>query len=145
MILAFALAVAILFGAGAYLLLQRDLVRVSAGVILISQSAVVAIIGSSQSRGTAPIDVRPDEQVSDPLTQAMALTALVIGLATVALLLALVHRALVVLGADGPDDEEAAPDAEDPADSTDSTDATGGADPTPDSGRVDRPGGRRTR
>jgi multicomponent Na+:H+ antiporter subunit C len=34
--------------------------------------------------------------VSDPLPQALALTALVIGLATVALLLALVHRAIVV-------------------------------------------------
>jgi multicomponent Na+:H+ antiporter subunit C len=40
--------------------------------------------------------VVPGEAVSDPLPQALALTALVIGLATVALLLALVHQAIVV-------------------------------------------------
>ena len=97
MILAFALAAAVLFGAGAYLLLKRDLVRVVAGVMLISQAALVTIIGSSLSRGRAAIDPAAGaETVSDPLPQALALTALVIGLATVALLLALVHRVVVV-------------------------------------------------
>ncbi|HEY6747860.1 MAG TPA: NADH-quinone oxidoreductase subunit K [Mycobacteriales bacterium] len=96
MILAFALAAAVLFGSGAYLLLKRDLVRVVAGIMLISQAATVTIIGSSLSHGRAAIGVRPGEVVSDPLPQALALTALVIGLATVALLLALVHRVIVV-------------------------------------------------
>ncbi len=96
MILAFALAAAVLFGCGAYLLLKRDLVRVVAGIMLISQAALVTIIGSGLSHGRASIEVRPDEVVSDPLPQALALTALVIGLATVALLLALVHRVVTV-------------------------------------------------
>jgi len=95
-IFAIALAAAVLFGCGAYLLLKRDLVRVVAGIMLISQSATVTIMGSSLSRGSAAIDVRPGEAVSDPLPQALALTALVIGLATVALLLALVHRVVMV-------------------------------------------------
>ena len=97
MILAFALAAAVLFGCGAYLLLKRDLLRVVAGIMLISQSAMVTIIGSSLSRGRAAIGVQPGDVVSDPLPQALALTALVIGLATVALLLALVHRVVVGL------------------------------------------------
>lgn len=96
MILAFALAAAVLFGCGAYLLLKRDLVRVVAGIMLISQCALVTIVGSSMSHGRAAIAVQPDTVVSDPLPQALALTALVIGLATVALLLALVHRVMVV-------------------------------------------------
>jgi multicomponent Na+:H+ antiporter subunit C len=96
MILAVALAAAILFGCGAYLLLKRDLVRVVAGIMLISQAATVTIMGSSLTRGSAAIGVRPGDAVSDPLPQALALTALVIGLATVALLLALVHRVVVV-------------------------------------------------
>ena len=96
MILALALAAAILFGGGAYLLLKRDLIRVVAGVMLISQAAVVTLLGSSLSRGRAPIAVVPGRPVADPLPQALALTALVIGLATVALLLALVHRVVVV-------------------------------------------------
>jgi multicomponent Na+:H+ antiporter subunit C len=95
-IIAFALAAAVLFGCGAYLLLKRDLVRVVAGIMLISQCALVTIIGSSMSHGRAAIAVQPGAGVSDPLPQALALTALVIGLATVALLLALVHRVVVV-------------------------------------------------
>ncbi|MEU4766400.1 NADH-quinone oxidoreductase subunit K [Actinosynnema sp. NPDC023794] len=96
MILAFAVAAAVLFGSGAYLLLKRDLIRMVAGIMLISQSAVVTIIAAGLSRGRAAIAVAPGDEVSDPLPQALALTALVIGLATVALLLALVHRAIVV-------------------------------------------------
>lgn len=96
MILAFALVAAVLFGSGAYLLLKRDLIRMVAGIMLISQSAVVTLLASSLTRGQAAIGVRPGDQVSDPLPQALALTALVIGLATVAMLLAMVHRAIVV-------------------------------------------------
>ncbi len=96
MILAFALAAAVLFGCGSYLLLKRDLVRVVAGIMLISQCALVTLIGSSLTRGRAAIAVAPGAIVSDPLPQALALTALVIGLATAALLLALVHRAVLV-------------------------------------------------
>jgi multicomponent Na+:H+ antiporter subunit C len=115
MILAVALAAAVLFGSGAYLLLKRDLVRVVAGIMLISQSATVTIMGSSLSRGSAAIRVRPGDAVSDPLPQALALTALVIGLATVALLLALVHRVVVVFRT-AERDELAAGEAEHEAD-----------------------------
>lgn len=94
--LAIAATAAILFGGGAYLLLQHELVRVSAGIVLISQSAVLTIIGSGLSRGRAAISPAPGEPVSDPIPQALALTALVIGLATVALLLALVNRVVTV-------------------------------------------------
>ena len=90
--LAFALAAATLFGTGAHLLLSRDLVRVVVGVVLISQSAVLTLIAAGLSRGRAPIYPLPDAEVSDPLTQAMALTAIVIGLAMTALLLGLVYR-----------------------------------------------------
>ncbi|ACU98011.1 sodium:proton antiporter [Saccharomonospora viridis] len=93
--LAIAGTAALLFGSGAYLLLQHELVRVTAGIVLISQSAVLMIIGSSLFRGKAPL-VPTDDQVADPLPQALALTALVIGLATVALLLALMNRVTTV-------------------------------------------------
>jgi multicomponent Na+:H+ antiporter subunit C len=95
-ILVFSLAAAVLFGCGAYMLLKRDLVRVVAGIMLISQCATLTLIGSSMTRGRAALAVPPGVVVSDPLPQALALTALVIGLATVALLLALVHRVVVV-------------------------------------------------
>lgn len=90
--LVFALAVAVLFGTGVYLLLSRELVRVVLGVVVISQAATLTIIASGLTRGAAPIYPLPDGPISDPLSQAMALTAIVIGMAVTALLLALVLR-----------------------------------------------------
>jgi multicomponent Na+:H+ antiporter subunit C len=90
--LAFALAASVLFGTGAYLLLNRDLVRVVLGVVVISQASTLTLIASGLTRGAAPIRPLPEGAVSDPLSQAMALTAIVIGLAVTALLLVLVLR-----------------------------------------------------
>ena len=90
--LVFALVAATLFGTGAYLLLNRDLVRVVLGVVLISQAAVLTLIASGLTRGAAPIYPLTERVVSDPLSQGMALTAIVIGLAVTALLLVLVLR-----------------------------------------------------
>lgn len=90
--LVFALGAAVLFGTGAALLLDRDLVRVVFGVVLVSQAAVLTLVASGLSRGSAPIYPLAGDSVSDPLSQAMALTAIVIGLAVTALLLALVLR-----------------------------------------------------
>lgn len=93
--LAFALTAATLFGTGAYLLLNRDLVRMVFGVVLISQASVLTLIAAGVTRGSAPIYPLDDPPVSDPLSQAMALTAIVIGLAVTALLLVLVLRVVV--------------------------------------------------
>ena len=90
--LLFALAAATIFGTGAYLLLNRDLVRLVLGIVLISQAAVLTLIASGLSRGAAPIYPLSKRTLSDPLSQAMALTAIVIGLAVTALLLVLVLR-----------------------------------------------------
>ena len=90
--LIFALVAATLFGSGAYLLLNSDLVRVVLGVVLISQAAVLTLIASGLTRGAAPIYPLTEREVSDPLSQAMALTAIVIGLAVTALLLVLILR-----------------------------------------------------
>jgi multicomponent Na+:H+ antiporter subunit C len=90
--LVFALAASALFGTGAYLMLDRDLVRVVFGVVLVSQAAVLTLVASGLARGSAPIYPLPKGSVSDPLSQAMALTAIVIGLAVTALLLVLILR-----------------------------------------------------
>jgi multicomponent Na+:H+ antiporter subunit C len=92
MTLAFAMTAATLFGTGAYLLLQRDLVRVVLGVVVISQASVLTLIASGLTRGPAPIYPVSRRELSDPLSQAMALTAIVIGLAVTAVLLVLVLR-----------------------------------------------------
>lgn len=98
MIVVFAFVVAVLIGSGAYLLLERDVVRLVLGLMLISQGAVLTLIASSLGRGAAPIYPLPEGAVSDPLSEAMALTAIVIGLAVTALLLALVVRVVRAFG-----------------------------------------------
>lgn len=88
-----ALVVAVLFGTGASLLLKPDLFRVVAGLMLISNAASLTVIASGLRRGQAAIyPLVPGEPVADPLTQAMTLTALIIGFATTALLLAMAYR-----------------------------------------------------
>ena len=98
--LLFALAAASLFGTGAYLLLNRDLVRVVLGVVIVSQASTLTLIASGLTRGEAPIHPLSDGPVSDPLSQAMALTAIVIGLAVSALLLVLVLRVVRAFGSE---------------------------------------------
>ncbi len=97
MILYTALVISVVFASGTFLLLQRDLTRVVVGIILISNSAILFIIAAGLARGEPAIYPLPEggEQglgVSDPLVQAMALTALIIGFGVAALLLAMVYR-----------------------------------------------------
>ena len=96
MILYSALVFAAVFASGTFLLLQRDLTRVVVGIILVSNSAVFFIISAGLTRGAAPIHpLEGAGSVSDPLVQAMALTALIIGFGVAALLLAMVYRLYV--------------------------------------------------
>jgi multicomponent Na+:H+ antiporter subunit C len=91
-----ALVFAAAFASGTFLLLQRDLTRVVVGIILVSNSAVLFIISAGLTRGAPPIHpLEGAGSVSDPLVQAMALTALVIGFGVAALLLAMVYRLYV--------------------------------------------------
>lgn len=92
MTLAISVAVAAVFGAGVFLVQQRDLFRVVIGLILISNAAILFIIAAGLIRGKVPILPLPEGGVSDPLVQAMALTALVIGSSVAALLLSLAYR-----------------------------------------------------
>ena len=98
--LVFALAAAMLFGVGSYLILQRDLVRLALGVVVISQAAVLTLVASSLEVGVPAIYPLAEGAVSDPLSQAMALTAIVIGMAVTALLLVLILRVAIAFRSD---------------------------------------------
>jgi multicomponent Na+:H+ antiporter subunit C len=88
-----AAVIAVIFGAGAFLMLKPDLFRVVIGMVLISNAANLSLVAAGLSRGRAPIHPLPrGETVSDPLVQAMTLTAIVIGFGVTALLLALAYR-----------------------------------------------------
>lgn len=93
MILLFAAVVGVLFGSGAYLMLKADLFRVVVGMVLVSNAANLTLMSAGLTRGVAPTYPLPEgEAVSDPLVQAMTLTAIVIGFAVTALLLSLAFR-----------------------------------------------------
>lgn len=96
MIFVQALGVAVLFGAGAYLMLKRDLIRVVAGMVLISNAANLYLMSAALTRGREPIyPLVEGGSVSDPLVQAMTLTAIVISFGVAALLLSIVYRVYV--------------------------------------------------
>ena len=125
-----AATVAVLFGTGAYLMLKRDLIRVVAGVILLSNAVNLFIMSIGLSRGRAPIHPLPaDGRVSDPLVQAMTLTAIVISFGISALLLALVYRVYAVYAADRSPGEAA--EAAGAADARSGDSAAGGEEPVP--------------
>ncbi|MGI8404357.1 MAG: sodium:proton antiporter [Thermomicrobiales bacterium] len=87
----FSLGVAILFGAGCYLLLKRDLIRLIVGITLIGNAANLFIMSASLQRGAAPV-LPLDGPFADPIVQSMTLTAIVISFSVSTLMLALVYR-----------------------------------------------------
>ena len=90
--LLFSVTIGALFGTGVFLLLKPDLFRVVVGLVLVSNAANLTLMASGLTRGEAPIaPVGAEDAVADPLVQAMTLTALVIGFAVTALLMAVAY------------------------------------------------------
>ncbi|MDH6224421.1 MULTISPECIES: Na(+)/H(+) antiporter subunit C [Streptomyces] len=99
-----ALVVGALFAAGVHLLLQRSLMRIVLGIILLGHGANLLLLEAGGPLGEPPITGGgPDVDVdaySDPLPQAMALTAIVITFGVTTFLLALSHRSWRLTGHD---------------------------------------------
>ena len=85
--------VAALVAAGVYLLLERSLTRIIIGVVLMGNGINVLFLLAGGEAGGAPIvGTTPTDRMSDPLPQAMVLTAIVITLGMTAFLLAMAYR-----------------------------------------------------
>jgi multicomponent Na+:H+ antiporter subunit C len=100
-----AFVAAALFGIGTYLLLQRKLSRIIIGLGLLTHGANLLLI-TAGTRGDPPIigEGSPAD-FSDPLPQALALTAIVITFGVTTLLLALAYRSWLLTRDDEvPDD-----------------------------------------
>src|SRR5690606_36964276 len=97
--------IGVLFAAGVSLLLERSLTRVLMGVLLLRNGVNLLILAGGHS-GVAPIvGAEPDSPMSDPLPQAMILTAIVITLGMAAFLLTLAYRSWQLLGHDEVQDD----------------------------------------
>ena len=85
--------IGVLVAAGVYLLLERSLSRVLIGLVLIGNGVNLSFLVAGGAAGGAPIvGTTPVGEMSDPLPQAMVLTAIVITLGMTAFLLALAYR-----------------------------------------------------
>ncbi|WP_136690129.1 sodium:proton antiporter [Halorhabdus amylolytica] len=89
-----AIVLGLLFALGTFLVLRKDVVRVVWGVTIISQAANVYLVTMGGLRGAVPIISHGGAhgEVTDPLVQALVLTAIVIGFGTTAFALVLTYR-----------------------------------------------------
>lgn len=97
-----------LFAAGVYAMLERSLTRVLIGFLLLGNAANLFLLIVMGAPGIAPFfgDAEAAE-MSDPLPQALTLTAIVITFAVSAFLLALIYRSWQLGQADTVEDDEA--------------------------------------
>lgn len=101
-----ALTIAVLFATGFYLLLQRSLMRVLIGVVVLGHGTNLLLQLAGGPPAAPPIlGTVPAEAIGDPLPQALALTAVVITFALTTFLLALGYRAFVLVGHDEVQDD----------------------------------------
>lgn len=99
--LTMALVLGVLYSVGFYLLMQRSLMRILIGIVVLGHGSnlLLQLAGGAPAR-PAILNGPPVEEMSDPLPQAMALTAIVITFALTTFLLALAYRSWSLLGHD---------------------------------------------
>jgi multicomponent Na+:H+ antiporter subunit C len=99
------IVVGVLFAAGVTLLLERNLTRVILGFAMLGNAVNLLILLGGAYGGPPIVGVTPEPRMSDPLTQAMILTAIVITLAMTAFLLAMAYRSWLLTGHDNVQDD----------------------------------------
>ncbi len=107
MTITLAITVGVLYAAGTYLLLQRTLTRIVIGLALMGHGANVLLLMAAGGPGAVPLigDTAPEQAFTDPLPQALALTAIVITFGVIAFLLALAYRSRALTGNDIVEDD----------------------------------------
>lgn len=104
--LALLAVVGVLVGSGVYLVLERSLSRIIVGFALLSNGINLLLLVAGGRAGGAPlIGTTEPEDMSDPLPQAMGLTAIVITLGLTAFALAMAYRSWQLNGHDEVQDD----------------------------------------
>jgi multicomponent Na+:H+ antiporter subunit C len=88
----FAIATGVMFGLGVFQLLRRDMVKSAMGFYILFTAINLLFFAVGAFNGQAPAYTEAAEtaQVSDPLVQALILTAIVISFGSYAILLGLI-------------------------------------------------------
>lgn len=93
--------IGIVFTVSIYLFLSKSLLRVIFGTLLLSHGVHLLLMTMSElQRGAAPILSLGAESYTDPLPQALVLTAIVISFGVTSLLLVLAYRTYKVYKTD---------------------------------------------
>ncbi len=100
-----AFVTAVLFACGSWLLMQRRLSRIIIGIGLLGHGANLLLVTAGGGPGRAPIIGEGSGDYSDPLPQALALTAIVITFGVTAFLLALGFRSWQLTRDDAVEDD----------------------------------------
>jgi multicomponent Na+:H+ antiporter subunit C len=100
--------IGVLYAAGLYMMMRRSIVKIILGLVLLGHAANLLIFASGGlSRGAPPLIPPGQEaltgQFSDPLPQALILTAIVIGFGVQAFAMVLFKRLYQRTGADDVD------------------------------------------
>jgi multicomponent Na+:H+ antiporter subunit C len=103
------IVMAVLFACGVYAMLERSLTRVLIGFLLLGNATNLLLLIVMGQPGIAPFfgAAATTDEMSDPLPQALTLTAIVITFAVSAFLLALIYRSWQLGQADTVEDDEA--------------------------------------
>jgi multicomponent Na+:H+ antiporter subunit C len=98
---------AVMFACGVFLLLERSMTRVLLGFLLVGNATNLLILIMGGVAGVAPIveDGVETGEMSDPLPQALILTAIVITFGVSAFLMALIYRSWRLSKDDDVDDD----------------------------------------
>ena len=99
-----AVLIGVLAGTGTYLVLHPSLTRIILGLGLLGNAVNLLILTSGDGPGEAPIIGREGE-FTDPVPQALVLTAIVIGFGVISFLLAMAYRAWTIAGSDEVEDD----------------------------------------
>jgi len=90
------LLMAVLYAAGVYVMLERSITRIVIGFVLVGNATNILLLLMAGRPGVSAFwgDGSPTaEEMTDPLPQALILTAIVINMGITAFLLALIYRA----------------------------------------------------
>ncbi|PRY69017.1 multisubunit sodium/proton antiporter MrpC subunit [Glaciihabitans tibetensis] len=103
------IVMAVMYACGIFLLLERSMTRVLLGFLLVGNATNLLILIMGGEAGLAPIvgNGVTAEEMSDPLPQALILTAIVITFAVSAFLMALIYRSWRIEQDDDLDDDAA--------------------------------------
>ena len=104
--LTLALVAGVLVTSGVYLLTERSLTRVLVGVVVMSNGVNILFLVAAGPAGNPPLlDLFAADSMTDPLPQAMVLTAIVITMAVSAFVVTMAYRSFQLNGHDEVSDD----------------------------------------